>query len=465
MVHEPEAPELQPDAVLLDRLAQGQQVGKLARERFPGGVLIDLPHYEVEARLEATAAALASGAPAIFEASFVADEVFVAVDVLERANGGFNLIEVKASSSQKDEHIPDAAIQTHVLRRARIDVRRAEIMHLNREYRHPDVGDLFQRTDVTGLVEAYLLQIADEIEEQLRVIRGPRPETDIGPCCYAPRDCPFLGRCWPDSPDHISGLYRVGPKKAWEYMQAGIHTIHDLPPPPRLSGPAERQIRALKTGRMIVEPGLATALEPFSGRLGYLDFETVARAIPVWPGLAPWGTVPVQFSYHEESPDGSLSHVEWLAEGPDDPRPGLARALVDACAGADSVVTYTSFELRQIRELKEAVPELAGPLEELEAKLIDLEPVVRNHVYHPDFGGSFSIKNILSPLVPELSYDDLRIDDGMAASVELARLLLAGETIPTEEREQLRRDLLEYCKRDTEAMVMLVRRLRELAAS
>ncbi|UCC73719.1 MAG: DUF2779 domain-containing protein [Gemmatimonadota bacterium] len=462
-VHEPDAPELQFDRATQDRLDQGTQVGQLARTRFPGGVLIDLPYYELEARVAATASALASGAPAIFEAGFMADGVFVAVDVLERADGGFNLIEVKASNSQKDEHLPDAAIQTYVLRRSGIDVARAEIMHLNGEYRHP-VGELFQRTDVTPQVEGLLPGVPDEIARQLEVINGPRPDTPIGPCCFEPDKCPFVDRCWPSVPDHIRTLYSVGLKTAWKYMQEGIDTIWDIPPDRRLSAAARRQLRALEGGAMIVEPGLAEALAPFSGRLGFLDFETVGRAIPVWLGMAPWGAAPAQFSYHEESPDGSISHVGWLAEGPVDPRPALAQALVEACAAADRIVTYTSFERRCIENLQQSVPNLADPLDAMKEKLIDLPTVIRDYVYHPDFGGSFSIKNVLTPLVPELSYDELAIADGKVASVEIARLLLAEDTIPADERHQLRRDLLEYCEQDTRAMVMLVRRLRELAA-
>jgi hypothetical protein len=155
--------------------------------------------------------------------------------------------------------------------------------------------------------------------------------------------------------------------------------------------------------------------------------------------------VPAQFSYHEESPDSTISHKECLAEGPDDPRLALARALVDACAGADKIAMYTSFEVGCIRKLREAVPELAEPLLEIEEKLVDLKPVVVDHVYHPDFGGSFSIKDILTPLVPQLSYDDLAVNDGNVASAEIARLLLEEDTIPIEERGQLRHDLLEYC--------------------
>jgi hypothetical protein len=317
-VHEHDAPELIPDKALQYRFDQGHLVGARARECFPGGVLIDLPYNAVEARVAETAAALAAGAPAVFEASFLADHVFVMVDVLERVNGGFNMIEVKATKSLKDEHIPDATVQTHILKLCGIEVARSEIMHLNPEYRHPE-GELFQRTDVTAEVAGRLQQIAAEIEEQLRVIHGPRPEGGFGPHCHKPRECPFLGRCWPDDPNHISALYRVGPKKTWEYMQNGINTIPELPAGTKLSDVQKRQIRAQETGELIVEPGLAEALAPFSGRLGFLDFETVGPAIPVWPGLAPWGSVPAQFSYH----DGGQNHTRGASgRGPRRPAAG-----------------------------------------------------------------------------------------------------------------------------------------------
>src|SRR5438876_11288067 len=76
-VHEPMALELQPDKVLQDRFDQGAQVGALARDQFPGGVFIDLPHNAYAERVAKTKEALASDAPAIFEASFIADKTFV----------------------------------------------------------------------------------------------------------------------------------------------------------------------------------------------------------------------------------------------------------------------------------------------------------------------------------------------------------------------------------------------------
>src|SRR5436309_4785763 len=81
-VHEPDATELQPDKVLLDLFDQGRQVGELARLQFPGGVLVDHPHHDYTDRIASTQQALDAKAPAIFEASFSAGGVFVAVDVL-----------------------------------------------------------------------------------------------------------------------------------------------------------------------------------------------------------------------------------------------------------------------------------------------------------------------------------------------------------------------------------------------
>jgi len=252
-------------------------------------------------------------------------------------------------------------------------------------------------------------------------------------------------------------------KKVYGFMAKGIHSLHDLPADHKCPPAARRQLRSIREDRIIVEPGLEQALAAFDGRLGFLDFETVQRAIPPWDGMAPWGQTAAQLSYHTDGGNGSYTHVEWLAEGPSDPRGGIAQMLVEATANEDRVVMYTGFERTRIKDLANAVPRLQTELLELERKLIDLHPVVRDYVYHPDFRGSFSLKAILSPLVPELTYTDMVIVDGQTASVEIARLLFVADRIPRDERERVRQDLLAYCKQDTWAMVKLLERLRRLA--
>ncbi|HEX9710322.1 MAG TPA: hypothetical protein VGB42_10210, partial [Candidatus Thermoplasmatota archaeon] len=182
-VHERDAPELQPDKVLQDLFDQGRQVGEAARTLYPGGVLIDLPHDAGTERVAATREALDAGAPAVFEATFIADGIFVAIDVLEKQGDGYRLTEVKSSSSQKPEHIPDVAVQARVAAACGVKITAAEVMHLNKEFRHPDTGDLFARTDVTGPVVAFLPQVEGEIARQREMLAGPLPDVPIGAHC------------------------------------------------------------------------------------------------------------------------------------------------------------------------------------------------------------------------------------------------------------------------------------------
>ena len=461
--HEADAPELQVDIVLQDRFDQGTEVGALARGHFPGGVLIDLAHDDPD-RVEATRRALQGGAPAVFEATFVEDRVYVAIDVLERTADGFTLIEVKSSTKSKDEHIPDVAIQTWVARRAGINVRRAEVMHLNTDFRHPDKGELFQRTDVTSAVEAMQPRIPALIEEQLAALAGPEPAVPVGTHCWMiDRDCPFWDRCFPTDDHHVWTLYRAQTKQKWALVLKGTRRVLDLPPDHKYTEIQRRQRTALEAGRMIVEPGLRKALGEFECRLGFLDFETVGRAIPVWPDVGPWRQVVVQFSYHEQAlgAPGGYTHSAYLAEGPGDPREELALKLLEATRKAERIVMYSSFERTRIKELAGWLPHLAPDLTALQEKLVDLLPVIQHHVYHPRFGGSFGIKHVLNPMVPDLTYNNLAIVDGMVASVEIARLLFVAHKV--KDRDQLRRDLLAYCERDTWAMVRLLGRLREVA--
>lgn len=462
--HEPGAPELVPDAAQQALFDTGTRVGAVARGYVPGGVLIDLPHTDVAGRLAATRRAIDAGASVLYEASFVADQVFAAVDILSREASGWRVIEVKSSTQVKDAHVPDAAIQVHVLRSAGLRVTGADVMVLNRACTYPDLSDLFVRTDVTAAVERLLADIPPEVRSQVSMLAGPRPEVPVGPHCHEPYACPFLERCWPALPEHhVSTLYYLK-RRAAELEAQGYATIHDLPDDVALTGPADRQRRAVQAGRMLVEGDLASALERFQRPLAFLDFETVRFAIPVWDGCHPYDQVAAQFSCHRERPDGGLDHLEWLPEAPGDPRAELARRVVEACDGAKTVVAYNaSFEKGCLEALARAVPRHAAGLLDIVSRLADPLPVVRDHVYHPDFGGSFSLKRVLPALVPDLDYAGLEIAEGEEASRELMRLVAPEESLPAAERARRREALLRYCERDTLAMVRVMSRLRELA--
>ncbi len=215
---------------------------------------------------------------------------------------------------------------------------------------------------------------------------------------------------------------------------------------------------------MIVASTLADALRVVEYPFAALDFETLQTPIPRLNGCRPWDQVPAQFSCHVVSAPGQVTHHEWLAEGSGDPRPELARRLVDACRGAKVVMAYNaSFEGQVVDQLAEAVPELAAELADLRGRLVDALPLVRDHVYHPDFGGSFSLKTVLPVLVPGAGYEGRAVADGATASVHLRRLLI-DQNLPPDEAGRVRAALKEYCAVDTLGVVRLLERLVALAS-
>lgn len=462
-VHEPDAVELVASPALQAVFDRGHRVGELAQAEFPGGVGIGREFHEVAQKIADTRVALEAAAPAIYEASFSADGVFVAVDILERHGQGQAIVEVKSTLRVKEQFIPDVAVQLHVVRAAGLDVRRAEVMHLNRACTYPDLTDLFVRQDVTAAAEAFLPSIPGHLERIRSALDGALPVVEPGPSCSAPYECPFKARCWPELPEHhVSTLYHGG-RRAAALSADGVETIDEIPEDENLSATAARQARAVRSGTLVVEPGLGEALAALRRPIAFLDFESINPPVPVWNGCSPYQHVPVQMSCHVRGEDGVLAHHAHLPAEPGDPRADLAQAVVRACEAARTVVAYNApFERACLAHLATHVPTFGTELRAIAAKLVDLLPVVRNHVYHPDFGGSFGLKAVAPALVEGIGYDDLAIGDGGTASAILEALLLRHGELADAERERLRGHLLEYCGQDTLAMARIVERLEAL---
>ena len=100
-------------------------------------------------------------------------------------------------------------------------------------------------------------------------------------------------------------------------------------------------------------------------------------------------------------------------------------------------------------------PDLAGDLQAIDSRLVDLHPVTKINYYHPDMLGSWSIKSVLPTIAPDMDYAQLEgIQEGTEASA--AYLEAINPETPVDKIEEIRRGLLKYCKHDTEAMVRLV---------
>lgn len=471
--HEEDAPELALADETLVRFAEGRIVGEYAQRAVGDGVQL-APGRNIgpEAVAARTAEAIADGATRLFEAGFTAAGVNVRADILQRRGAHWAMIEVKSAKwPEKDRdrekkfelHVPDIAVQAWVAREAALPLATTHLMYLNPECRHPDLSNLFATVDVTARVEPVVRELPARVAAMQALLDGPLPDTAIGDQCTEPDDCPFYDRCHLQLPEHhVSELY-FAKRHTSRFAAEGKHLVSDLAESDAPNAPAKRQVRAVKAGTRVVEPGLGARLATLAQPIIHLDFETVQLAVPRWPGCHPQDMVAVQFSVHREVTDGSVEHLAHLAEPGGDPRPALIDALVHACRGAATILVYfEQFEKKRIEELAEWFPAREAELMDIHRRIVDLLPIVRDHVYDPAFHGSFSLKKVLPALVPGMGYGDLAIQEGGAATAAIYRLLFDA-TLDSAATGALRANLLAYCERDTEAMVRLLAALRELA--
>jgi hypothetical protein len=419
----------------------------------------------VELKVRATAEALRSGASRLRKPGFLGDGAYAAPDLLERRGTGWALVEVKgalARDALKGEYLLDAAVQLVVVRAAGVDAPAVELLLANPDVAAPVGPEFFVRRDVTAEAEALRDEVRDALRAARAVLDAPEvPATPVGPHCLTGGLCPLLDRCWGDRGDHhVTTLYRGGANaRAWGLVTAGIQRIADIPEDHPLEPIQRRQRTAVRAGRVVVEPGLRAALRALGAPVTHLDFESVAFGVPVWDGDHAHEQVPVQYAVLVE--DDPRPHRRFVPDGPGDPRRALAEALVRDVPPAGPVIVWNEpFEKGCLALLASRFPDLAPALRDIRERVVDLLKIVRAQVYHPEFRGSFTLKRVL-PVLTELSYDDLAIQQGMAATRDLRRLL-TDHALDAAERARMVADLSAYCDRDVEATAAVLAALRRL---
>lgn len=451
------------------RFATGHEVGALACALLPNGVMVDA-EPDLGAAIDRTRELIEGGwRQPIFEATFEHDGVLVRVDVLSPEAEGWSIAEVKSSTSVKDYHLADLATQVWVLRESGVEVTSASIRHIDNAFRLVSAGDykgIFKDSQKLAEIGETLALRAEVVANARAVLEGDEPVISTGDHCSAPFSCGFTDYCRskePPGPDWPISLLPRGKATAVKWADQGVFDLRDVPTGAFANATFERIREATATGVIYHDSnGASAATSEWLLPRAYLDFETVNPAIPRWIGTKPYQQIPFQYSCHIEDSQGMLRHCGFLSLDGDDPRRALAQQLISDVGGHNcrSIVAYNaSFEKLCVRELAAAFPDLRAELEEIENKIVDLLPVTRDHYYHRDQRGSWSIKAVLPTIAPELAYDDLDVQHGGAAQTAWFEAVQDGTT--DERRNELKVGLERYCERDTEAMVVLLRRLTQ----
>ena len=470
-------PELTED-VDEGRLQQGTEVGSLARGAFPGGVLVTADHKHLSDAIRDTRElATNREVPVIFEAAFEHSCVLVRVDVLKRNGKGFHLTEVKSSTKIKPEHTDDVSIQKYVIEGCGVQVNDTNLMHLNRDYVYDgtlgadgqsvyDLSRLFATEELQPYGDG---QVSRTLDNQFRVLAQPQPP-NVEPAveCTSPYYCEFYDHCHPVWGDNDVRSLPIAACKIEVLRSAGITSIDQLPGLIalrecfHLTKKECRFALGAKGKGVRIAPDLAAELETLRYPLYFMDFETVFPALPLFAGLRPYDQLPFQWSVHVLDKVGAEpKHYEFLATDTNDPRREFITSLCAALGESGHIVVYNqTFESLRLSELGSWLPEFAGRIKNIQSRLWDLYPAVRKHVYHPAFGGSYSLKFVLPAIVPQMSYEGMEVANGTDAGVAWESLVRGG--LDQTERDRIEKALRSYCGQDTLALVRLVEALRSI---
>lgn len=445
----------------------GTDVGILAQQLFPGGIEIPYDGLTHQQQIGQTRNEIENGTETIYEATFLNDGIFVKADILHHGACGWEIYEVKGSAEVKEVHIFDAAVQYRVLTGAGLDVSKVAIVHVNNAYTRYgelDLRQLFSVVDITGQAQELQDVITDELVAQREMLAGDMPIIDIGKQCEDPYPCDFMGHCWQHIPDDsVFDLRGRGIDKFSLYYQ-GILRQSEIPLE-MLNSRQHFQVESTLNQRDHVD---TKAVRKFVDGLRYplcfLDFETFMDAIPSFDGCRPYQQMPFQYSLHiQEARDAELKHHEYLAEPGKDPRRELLDTLLERIPDGACIIAWNqSFEIGVLRRLGELFPDKLEQVERWIESFSDLmQPFKNRDIYLWQAKGSYSIKPILPLLAPELSYKNL---DGVANGGDAMEAWHRMNSLNEQaEVEQIRGELLEYCKLDTLAMVRILEKLKGLS--
>ena len=449
---------------------QGTNIGLLAQELFPNGADASPEnHFKMVESVVKTQSFISQGESIIYEATFQYNNVLAALDILVKDDEGWKAYEVKSSTKVSETYIKDAAIQYYTITNSGIDLKDISIVHINNQYTKEgelDIHQLFTIESVYDQVLEFLPRIPNEVQRLKNVIESPDiPNVDIGNHCSDPYECDFKGTCWKHIPDYsIFNISRLKKDKKFDLYNKGVITLDDIDLSQTDLNPNQvLQVQSEINGTSHID---IKEIRNFTNGLSYplyfLDFETIGPAVPKYNGSRPYQQLVFQYSLHiQETSRSEVEHREYLADPSQDPRIRFIEQLIHDCGTSGDILVYNiGFERGKINDLIEVFPEYSNELRGIVNRLKDLMiPFQQKWYYTPEMRGSYSIKYVLPALVPELSYNDLDIKEGGTASNTF--LSMDNGTFEGDE-EETRRQLLEYCKLDTYAMVKILEKLRQV---
>lgn len=372
----------------------------------------------------------------------------------------YDLYEIKSSTKVDKENNYDVTYQYVILSNL-LKIDRLYVLHLNKEYvleDQLDISHLFMTEDITDKVH----QLSVEVEAFLpQVLKTAQSESINGiEPCYKPSDCPCTHLCHPNLPEFsIYDIPGIRKNKKKELLRMGIIKAKDIPEDFTLNLKQLETVQLAKTNKEYIDTeSIRKELSKLEYPLHFLDYETCISALPLYGGYHPQQQIVFQYSLHRlNNPEEQAMHFEHISDCESDPSLPLLERLRNDIGEIGTVIVWNkSFEMTQNKEMAKLHPQFAGFLECLNNRIYDLGDFVNKGFYlHPGFKGSWSIKNVLPVLIPNLSYKKLKINKGGQASMAWWEMCFGP--LDDDQKKSTKAELLKYCELDSKAMVELLR--------
>lgn len=452
-------------SLFLEKLIkEGYEVEEYAKLLFPKG--INLPENSTP---QYTQEQLLLGNTVFFQPSFLTQKrVFARIDVLEKLpNNTYHLYEIKSASSIKKGKLEDACFQKYVLQECGFNVSKVSIIHLNKEFvKQGDINpiELLEVAEVTEQIEAIYSSVVNNINAASNIIQKESINENICSCIYKTRSnhCDSFKFFNQEVPEFsIYEIGRISEKKIGQLVDNNNLSILDIPLDFELSTNQQAQVESVRKEEVLINKlAIHKTLSKLKYPLHFVDYETFPTAIPKLNNMSPHNHLVFQVSIHTMQENGDITHFEWLGKKIEQPIEMLQKMQNFTSLIGTFISWFAPFERGRNKDMMTWIPNFKEYLNYMNDNMFDLMDIFKSDYVDYRFHGSTSIKKVLPVLCPQFSYSDLEIQDGTMALDTWGRMVTNNDF--NKGVELTRKNLLEYCKLDTLAMVEIYKVLKKI---
>ena len=456
---------------------EGNNYEPYAEKLFPEGVRLswDPKKYgSYDELIVKTNAEMQKGTKTIFQGRFIIDNLTFICDIIDKTeNGSFDLYEIKATTEVKEEHIPDLSFQQIVLEQLGYKVNNIYVIHLNNKYvKHGplDLDKLSTIENVTDEVKALKPITEEKIPKALATISlAKMPDISprhIGLSKYKKDWMEIFRLLNPDLPKYSIYDLAGNNREAVSLMEdQGILELAKIPEEAKISGrKAKMQVQVTRQNSTVINKDkIKIFLDDLEYPLCFLDYESIKKAIPPYNGTRPYQQIVFQYSVHVlDSPDSDLKHYMYLHTEDSNPIEPLTESLLKVIGPKGSVIVWHKvFERDRNIEMGNYKKAYLDFYNNLNDRMIDLEiPFQQDWYAIKEFKGKSSIKYVLPALIPDLSYKELQIQDGLTTGRIWSEIVIDKKN--TINKDKMFEEMRKYNTLDTLAMVKIYQKLMAL---